>query len=169
MLWNWNTIDACFLAESWQIKNNGMMAASCIGICLLVTALEGLRRIGRNYDAMLSSQAHRRVRCMTSEATSSKTAGDAVCCAVQPEFPRTVVLRASFAQQLVRAILYAVTFGVAYIVMLCAMYFNGYIIISIVIGAGLGKFLCDWMVIKVVVMPGSEDRSAQTPGHCSGL
>lgn len=151
MLWNWNTIDACFLAESWQIKNNGMMAASCIGIVLLVTALEGLRRIGRDYDAMLSSQANRRVRRLTSETVSSKPVGDAACCAIQPAPPRTVVLRASFVQQLVRAIIYAVTFGVAYIVMLCAMYFNGYIIISIVIGAGLGKFLCDWMVVKVVV------------------
>lgn len=35
--------------------------------------------------------------------------------------------------------------------MLLAMYFNGYIIISIVIGATLGKFMCDWMVHQVAV------------------
>lgn len=35
--------------------------------------------------------------------------------------------------------------------MLLAMYFNGYIIISIFIGALLGKFLCDWESIKIPV------------------
>lgn len=42
-------------------------------------------------------------------------------------------------------------FGIAYILMLIAMAFNGYVIIVIIIGAGFGKFLCDWMTQKVVV------------------
>ena len=29
------------------------------------------------------------------------------------------------------------------------MYYNGYIIICIFIGAGLGKFVCDWLVVKI--------------------
>jgi solute carrier family 31 (copper transporter), member 1 len=44
-----------------------------------------------------------------------------------------------------------VAFGIAYILMLIAMGFNGYVIIVIIIGAGFGKFLCDWMTQKVVV------------------
>jgi solute carrier family 31 (copper transporter), member 1 len=44
-----------------------------------------------------------------------------------------------------------VTFAIAYFVMLLAMYFNGYIIISIFIGALLGKFLCDWEKISIPV------------------
>lgn len=35
--------------------------------------------------------------------------------------------------------------------MLIAMAFNGYVIIVIIIGAGFGKFVCDWMTQKVVV------------------
>ena len=54
-----------------------------------------------------------------------------------------------------RAVIHAATFGVAYIVMLLAMYYNGYIIICILIGALLGKFLCDWMA-KTVVIGGPE-------------
>lgn len=42
-------------------------------------------------------------------------------------------------------------FGIAYILMLVAMAFNGYAIIVIIIGAGFGKFVCDWMTQKVVV------------------
>jgi copper transporter 1 len=29
------------------------------------------------------------------------------------------------------------------------MHFNGYIFISIILGAVLGKFLCDWMVVRI--------------------
>lgn len=32
--------------------------------------------------------------------------------------------------------------------------YNGYIIICIFIGAGLGKFVCDWMAKTVVVVGG---------------
>ena len=42
-------------------------------------------------------------------------------------------------------------FGIAYILMLIAMAFNGYVIIVIIIGAGFGKFLCDWMTQRIVV------------------
>jgi len=47
-------------------------------------------------------------------------------------------------------------FGLAYLVMLLAMYYNGYVLISIIIGAGVGKFLCDWMVIMVPLGGSSE-------------
>jgi copper transporter 1 len=65
--------------------------------------------------------------------------------------PQTVTFRASPLQQFVRSLIHAATFGLAYIVMLLAMYYNGYVLISILIGALLGKFLCDWMTRTVVI------------------
>lgn len=59
--------------------------------------------------------------------------------------------RVSPLQQLIRAAIHAVTFGLAYIIMLLAMYFNGYIIISIILGTGIGKFLLDWMTVTVAL------------------
>lgn len=50
MLWNWNTVDACFLSESWQIKSAGGFAGLCIGVILLVILLEFLRRLSKFYD-----------------------------------------------------------------------------------------------------------------------
>jgi copper transporter 1 len=60
-----------------------------------------------------------------------------------------VVIRVTPLQQPARAVLHAVTFGLAYIIMLLAMYFNGYIFLSLVVGAGLGKFLCDWLEVTI--------------------
>ncbi|KAI0137648.1 Ctr copper transporter [Hypoxylon sp. NC0597] len=53
MLWNWNTIDACFISKSWHIKSTGMFAGSCIGVILLAILLELLRRSVKEYDRYL--------------------------------------------------------------------------------------------------------------------
>ncbi|KAH6652263.1 copper transport protein ctr4 [Truncatella angustata] len=160
MLWNWYTIDACFLAEGWHITTRGMFAATCIGVILLGVLLEFLRRIGKEYDALILRQFQRHIAAQTALASSKKEPLEPVsCCAPPPEDeielakpgPRTVTFRATPLQQLIRSVIHAVTFGVAYIIMLLAMYFNGYIIICIIIGAGIGKFVCDWMVHKVVI------------------
>lgn len=53
-------------------------------------------------------------------------------------------------QQAVRALIHMLQFAVAYFIMLLAMYYNGYIIICIIIGAFLGFFLCSWEGIRIV-------------------
>ncbi|CAG9949178.1 unnamed protein product [Clonostachys rosea f. rosea IK726] len=158
MLWNWYTVDACFLSSTWHIENNAMFAASCIGVVLLVVVLELLRRLGKEYDNLILRHFQRHVAAQTSSPS------DACCSASPVPSHRMVTFRASPLQQLVRAVIYGVTFGVAYIVMLLAMYFNGYIIISIIIGATLGKFLCDWMVHKVAI-----DGKTQGGGPATGI
>ncbi|KAF7555736.1 hypothetical protein G7046_g6488 [Stylonectria norvegica] len=144
MLWNWYTIDACFLSTSWHIKNEGMFAATCIGVILLVIAVEFLRRIGKEYDGLIQRQFQRHASAHSVALAARGCTGDVV-----PARHQTITFRASPLQQLIRSVIHAMTFGAAYIVMLLAMYFNGYVIICIFVGAGLGKFLCDWMVVRI--------------------
>jgi copper transporter 1 len=178
MLWNWYTIDACFLASSWHIKTKGMFAASCIGVALLVVCLEFLRRLGKEYDAYILRQFHRRAASLQYQPrvsyaapkfdnglTANGCGPDASCAPPLPE-QRFITFRATPAQQITRGIIHAATFGLGYIVMLLAMYFNGYIIISIIMGAFLGKVLCDWMIVRLPLVGGqSHDESEnETPG-----
>ncbi|KAL2170644.1 hypothetical protein VTG60DRAFT_4569 [Thermothelomyces hinnuleus] len=181
MLWNWYTVDACFLTSSWHITSRGAFAATCIGVVLMVVLLEALRRLAREYDEHIQRDFAARVALITAGAggdagpATAGTAGTAAAgggggagantgagagrtgrAVVEPallmEAPQAVVtFRASPLQQLVRALLHTATFGLAYIIMLLAMYYNGYVIISILIGALLGKFLCDWMTCTVVI------------------
>ncbi|KAK3997533.1 Ctr copper transporter family-domain-containing protein [Cladorrhinum sp. PSN332] len=53
MLWNWNTLNACFLSKKFQIKSAGGMAAMCICVLLIAFILEGLRRAVKEYDRHL--------------------------------------------------------------------------------------------------------------------
>lgn len=169
MLWNWYTIDACFLSSSWHINSNGAFAATCIGVILMVILLEGLRRLGKEYDEHIQRDFAARVALIANGginggvAQQSNTAA-AVCPAGsgpsnasrEALAPQTVTFRASPLQQLIRSLIHTATFGLAYIVMLLAMYYNGYVIICILIGALLGKFLCDWLTRTVTITPGGE-------------
>ncbi|KAI1114299.1 ctr copper transporter [Nemania sp. NC0429] len=147
MLWNWDTIDACFLAESWHIKSEGMMAATCIGLFLLTIVLEAIRRAGKEYDRFILGQFQRQI---DAQAPVSKMEDN--CGSDGPQTShQAVIFRATPMQQLIRSVIHAVAFGIAYILMLIAMAFNGYVIIVIIIGAGFGKFVCDWMTQKMVV------------------
>jgi copper transporter 1 len=179
MLWNWYTIDACFLSSSWQITSHGAFAATCIGVMLMVVVLEALRRLGKEYDLHIQRQFAARVAVIanaagspsSASASASASAGAVRCSAARDgcEAPTSgestvVSFRASPLQQFVRAVIHAATFGLAYIIMLLAMYYNGYIIICILIGALLGKFLCDWMTCTVVIgPPGAHAKGGNSP------
>ncbi|KAK0703078.1 Ctr copper transporter, partial [Lasiosphaeria miniovina] len=154
MLWNWTTIGACFLTSQWHVRSEGGFAASCLGAMALAMTLEALRRGVREYDAYIARDLTRRGAVL--EAASAKGeapggGGNHQQARQGQQQQQRVTLRVTAVQQLIRAALHVVTFAVAYMVMLLAMYFNGYMILCIFIGNGLGKFLCDWMSQTVVL------------------
>ncbi|KAL2272066.1 hypothetical protein VTJ83DRAFT_1437 [Remersonia thermophila] len=150
MLWNWNTVDACFISSTWKIKSAGMFAGSCIGVILLVMSLEMLRRAVKEYDRYLinkylasQGQPHRPISS-AGKAASDEGSPAPVCATVVGQGYRPTLL-----EQAVRALLHMFQFAVAYFVMLLAMYYNGYIIICIFIGAYLGSFVFHWEPLGV--------------------
>ncbi|KAL2758952.1 hypothetical protein ACRALDRAFT_1075306 [Sodiomyces alcalophilus JCM 7366] len=179
MLWNWNTIDSCFIAQSWRITSAGMFAGSCIGVILLVMSLELLRRSVKEYDRYLirshaakyAAAARPRNSADTSTsgyAPDGKGASVAVSGdlgAVSGGVGAVPGFRPSVLQQAIRALLHMLQFAVAYFVMLLAMYYNGYFIICIFIGAYLGSFVFHWEV-----MGGSTGQTSATenPTVCCG-
>jgi len=169
MLWNWNTIDACFLSSTWHIRSNGMFAGACIGVILLVISPEFLRRSVKEYDRFLLRKYAER----QSQAQSAGSGSQPECPPVERETATTPTApwiatgtssgyRPTIVEQAVRSLLHTVQFAVAYFIMLyidvtlwpvmtltsdllrLAMYYNGYIIICIFIGAYLGAFVFQW-------------------------
>ncbi|WWC59259.1 uncharacterized protein I303_101809 [Kwoniella dejecticola CBS 10117] len=143
MLWNWNVIDTCFISSGWHNSTRGSFAASCIGVLFMAILLELLRRAARDYDRLILKQLSN---------ISSKTQN------YRPSGRRATPL-----QQLIRSLLHVAVFGVAYLLMLLVMSYNGYLIISILIGTGIGKFFCDWLVLGVESTTNEEE-----PTVCCG-
>ena len=57
MLWNWYTVDTCFLSSTWHNNTKAKFAGSVVGVFLLVIAIEGLRRLARDYDRRIVNTA----------------------------------------------------------------------------------------------------------------
>lgn len=108
----------------------------------MAVLLEALRKLSMQYE----SYAIRQLR------------------ALPPKTPR----RATPLQQLVRAVLHAAVFGLAYILMLLAMYFNGFVILTIFVGVGVGKFVCDWLVLDEEEQEGLIQIGECEPTVCCG-
>ncbi|GAA5995210.1 hypothetical protein JCM11641_005642, partial [Rhodosporidiobolus odoratus] len=129
MLWNWYTIDACFLSERWHVRSVGDYVGTILGVFFIVVALEGVRRLSREYDRSI-----RRAYYVREDRALSALAKNSDALAVGKAAP----FRPSFTEHLVRSVFYGVQFGTAYILMLLAMYFNGGIILAIVVGGFVG-------------------------------
>lgn len=158
--------------------------------------MEALRRLGKEYDEWILRSFHARAAGLESPSvtdpllhhrSSGNSSNNTSPTTNKPgggtggqqggsmhAHHRTVVFRASPLQQAVRSALHAVSLGVAYIVMLLVMSYNGYVIICVIIGGGLGKFFCDWMTRRVVIRVAGEVSGEETaagleePSMCCG-
>jgi len=130
-----------------------MFAGSCIGVILLVMSLEFLRRASREYHRYILSQAKPKQQLHNSPM--SRSLSDNVSAKVTTAANITTVgasarkFRPDILQQVIRALFHMVQFAVAYFIMLLAMSYNGYIMISIIIGAFLGFFVFSWEPISL--------------------
>ena len=113
MLWNWYTVDTCFIAESWHVRSSGMFAGSCIGVILLVMTLELLRRAVKEYDRFLLRK-HRSAAVAPSPDSGSGKGPSVVKAIAQAAGG----YRPSVLEQAIRAALHMAQFAVAYFVML---------------------------------------------------
>ncbi|WWD04407.1 hypothetical protein V865_002476 [Kwoniella europaea PYCC6329] len=132
MLWNWTTIDACFLSASWHIRSKGDFAGSVIGIFFLCIAIEFVRRVGREYDRRLIMAAKSGlIPSALPELSSNK----------DTTTPMTYHFRPSWVQQIIRGVCYGSQFTAAFLVMLFGMFFNGYILFAIFLGQTVGYII----------------------------
>lgn len=127
------------LAEKWHNKSGGAFAASCIGVLLLAVTLESLRHWCKRYDQLVARQLSTPAGLYRLDG-GGRTYGAAAAY-------ETGTRRATAFQQLIRALLHVTVVCVGYILMLILMSFNGYLFICTLIGTGIGKYFCDWMVI----------------------
>ncbi|KAK6460487.1 hypothetical protein DFJ63DRAFT_320664 [Scheffersomyces coipomensis] len=173
MLWNWYTIDSCFIARSWHVRTTGMFAGSCIGVFLMVVAAQWLARFGRELDIAFAKQNAKNRALMG--ANSSESSDDEL--KGQPKIqqdgsnanPLLFAISHGWLftkqsgdicstpmQHLIRCLMFTAQWGLSYLIMLLFMYYNGYIIISCILGALFGKLLFGYT--EAIHKDDTEDR-----------
>lgn len=193
MLWNWYTIDTCFIAKSWKNDTRGKFAGSCIGCFLLVFIAQWLNRVSRQFDIEIarrrklkvvakyaansastsdmsetgagSTEAFTQTTSLCNEpdwktslnaltatlshawyfnfgrrnaATNSNLETSVQCCPVVVDVYPTLL------DHILRALVFTLQWGLSYIIMLLFMYYNGYIIISCLLGALFGRLFFNY-------------------------
>ncbi|KAF8938185.1 Ctr copper transporter family-domain-containing protein [Dissophora ornata] len=132
MLFNWDTENLCVIFESWQINTPSALIFSCLIIIGLAASYELLRAQSCRYEERLIEGASKR------RGGSSSNGID------EDETPllssRSISLRLSNQQQLMRAVFYMAQVFLGFFLMLIFMTYNGYLMASTVIGAGVGFF-----------------------------
>jgi copper transporter 1 len=129
-----------------------MFAGSCIGVIFLVMSLEFLRRLSKEYDRYIIKQARAKFLVPDPHSSEENLPGKTPTCAsvsTTPACRPNTSFKPNLLQQMIRATLHMLQFAVAYFVMLLAMYYNGYIIICIFIGAWIGGFIFQWETISL--------------------
>ncbi|MCJ1424811.1 Copper Transporter integral membrane protein that functions in high affinity copper transport [Sticta canariensis] len=161
MFWNWNTIDACFVISAWHITSGGMFAACCIGLLCLTISFEALGRMGQKYDKYILRQfQYASIPSSDLEEyfdsqISLKGYAKNIDVQLDGKHMRRIPspglylntgghFRPNLVQQVIRAGIYMIRFGVAYFIMLLAMTLNGYFILVILMGTYMGSFFFRW-------------------------
>lgn len=124
MLWNWYTVDTCFLSSSWHNTSSGMFAGSCIGVIILVVVLEALRRAGKEYDRYIVAQHAESLASTTGGFRSSVSSDNGNGMSKAPRsttLPACVPMaatqrfRPSVLQQAIRALLHMLYVHISYV------------------------------------------------------
>lgn len=159
MLWNWYTNDVCFIAKSWKTSTKGIFAGTCIGVFGLLLAINWWRRILSQYKIYCAELRNEEVKEFIT-AGGIVTKKQASHTQVTPFFKTLrhewfwrldknlcvevddkVYIYPSLFEHLLYCVGDTMEWSVHHCVMLLFMYFNGYVFISCMIGAGVGFML----------------------------
>jgi copper transporter 1 len=195
MLWNWYTIDSCFLARSWHVTSRGMFAGTCIGVFFWIIAYCWFHRFIVEYDNAIVEYKEKKYHidacaaCCgnncgneTTESESSDAVKESDTLAnnqitvdtnkdvASPGSDFWTPLKNTFshkwylawmkrkeneiypspAEHIGRSGLYLMEWTVSYLIMLMWMYYNGYLIITMILGYFFGQLLFNYTPLTVV-------------------
>ncbi|RAL67291.1 hypothetical protein DID88_008055 [Monilinia fructigena] len=159
MLLNWHTLDTCYLTSTLHIRTPIHFTLICLFSFLLPIILEITRRYQRIYDRYLRAK---QIHHLQNEHESSPVDEISEKLLGGPHLERTNWDSSVVLEQGLRAGLHLVQFALSYCVMMMWMYSNGYILISILLGAmtGFGIFTRD--TFAVFVQESGSDERKQT-------
>ncbi|RMJ12616.1 hypothetical protein BHE90_009332 [Fusarium euwallaceae] len=112
MLFTWDTKNLCIVFRQWHIRSTSSLVFSLVAVILLAAGYEALRSLSRRYEEALD----KRVRAA----------------------PRQNQGQADQRAHLIKAVLYALQNFYAFMLMLVFMTYNGWVMISVSLGAFIG-------------------------------
>ncbi|EED12264.1 Ctr copper transporter family protein [Talaromyces stipitatus ATCC 10500] len=118
MLFTWSTHNMCIIFPEWRVQGTGSLLASLFAIILLTAGYEAVRNFTRLYEASHTQ----RLKAFSSSVLAGRDS-------------KQVLERRG---RLIMATLYAVQVFYSFFIMLLFMTYNGWVMISVAVGAFVG-------------------------------
>ncbi|KAK4156883.1 Ctr copper transporter family-domain-containing protein [Chaetomidium leptoderma] len=140
MLFTWDTSNLCIVFRQWHITSNLSLVVSLAAVVALCAGYEALREGIRRYEAMLSKRVDTaplpRSPSPSPRHSEEDTATEtAPFLALHAGQNRAQVTRRA---HVTKAALYGIQNFYAFMIMLIFMTYNGWVMIAVSVGAGLG-------------------------------
>ncbi|KAI1123347.1 Ctr copper transporter family-domain-containing protein [Nemania abortiva] len=146
MLFTWDTTNLCIVFRQWHVTGTASLIFSLLAIVAICAGYEALREGTRRYELWLSTkdasynnddsnhveQGQEQVAETTPFLGIERIGSGAGNSAEAPISQRA---------RIVKAVLYGVQNFYAFMIMLLFMTYNGFVMIAVAVGAGLGYYL----------------------------
>ncbi|KAI1108043.1 Ctr copper transporter family-domain-containing protein [Nemania sp. NC0429] len=137
MLFTWDTTNLCIVFRQWHVTGTVSLIFSLLAIVAICAGYEALREVTRRYELWLSDKEATYRQEQAAENTPflgiERIGGNA----------GGISSGASIGQRarILKATLYGVQNFYAFMIMLLFMTYNGFVMIAVAVGAGLGYYL----------------------------
>ncbi|EJU04316.1 Ctr copper transporter [Dacryopinax primogenitus] len=156
MLWNTQVENTCVVFRQWHIGNIGEFIASFIAILLLGLLFEYLRVAQVKMEKRIAARMVKERG--VEHAPGTESPGEEALLLARAS--RMGVARVPMYSRVVRALLYASSTALSAFLMLVFMTYNAYLILAVVIGAGLGHFIFEANIDPEAILFGVNTKGA---------
>ncbi|KAG9285420.1 hypothetical protein G9A89_010895 [Geosiphon pyriformis] len=167
MLFNWQRENLCIVFKWWRVDSLFTLLIACLLVALLTASYEALREASRKYEQRIYEGELYRLRDhvsagpLHSSRNSLEDDGDlGANIYVKDDVPllgAISTVKLTRRQQMTRSFLYALQVFISMFVMLIFMTYNGFLMISVVIGAGVGYYI---FAARILSLNTSSTKSA---------
>ncbi|KAI8881465.1 Ctr copper transporter [Backusella circina FSU 941] len=129
MIFNWQIEDTCVVFEWWHIKGPFTFIISCVGVALIAAFYEWLRAYSNCIEYKWKEAAFLAAAARDEQEEQHEE--------------RTALFyhhQLSRKREGIKSIYYAILVAISFWLMLVFMTYNGYLMMAVVLGAGLGHF-----------------------------
>ncbi|KAI1756987.1 Ctr copper transporter family-domain-containing protein [Xylaria castorea] len=154
MLFTWDTTNLCIVFRQWHVTGTASLIFSLLAIVAICAGYEALREGTRKYEQWLSNKETAYNRYQDNAAAAAHHDREQGHEQVAETTPFLGIERIGGGgasgpsespvgerARIVKAVLYGVQNFYAFMIMLLFMTYNGYVMIAVAVGAGLGYYL----------------------------
>ncbi|KAM3589280.1 copper transpport protein, variant 2 [Umbelopsis sp. WA50703] len=136
MLFNWDVENVCIVFEWWRIETPFGLLLSSFVIAGIAAGYEFLRASSRAYDNQIIAADKKKDTSRRMDLEDEQRENESL---LSNTFVRQNT-NMSQQQRVTRSVFYAILVAISFWLMLVFMTYNGFLMLSVVIGAGVGHY-----------------------------